>query len=217
MKNVIIIGAGGHAAELNDYINHDNKNRRGSNGFNIVGFIDDDKESFKRYSFSAPFLGTIADHEINEEVYYLMGIATLEFRKKIILELSGKGAKFTAFIHPDAFISPSSKIGNGTVIAPNVNLGPNTEIGEFSMINSRCSIGHDSKVGDFNFLSPNVCLSGFTQVGNENIFGINSATIPGIKIGNRNKVMAGMVLDKNVGNNEVVFFRYKEKVIAVTK
>ena len=217
MKNVIIIGAGGHAAELNDYICHDNKNRRGSNGLNIIGFIDDDEESYEKYAFSAPFLGAIEGHEIHQEAYYLMGIATLEFRKRIITELAGNGAKFTSFIHPDAFISPSSKISQGVVIAPNVNLGPNTEIGAFTMLNSRCSIGHDSKVGEFNFLSPNVCLSGYTEIGNENLFGINSATIPGIKVGHRNKIMAGMVLDKNVGDHEVVFYRFKEKVIAVTK
>jgi sugar O-acyltransferase (sialic acid O-acetyltransferase NeuD family) len=217
MKNVIIIGAGGHAAELNDYINHDNKNRNGSNGLNIIGFIDDDEESYKRYAFTAPFLGGIAEHKIKEDAYYLMGIAKLEYRKRIISELAVKGAKFTAFIHPDAFISPSAQIGEGSVIAPNVNLGPNTKIGSFTMLNSRSSIGHDTWIGDFNFLSPNVCLSGFTVIGNENLFGINSATIPGIEVGNGNKIMAGMVLDKNVGNNEVVFYRFKEKVIAVTK
>ena len=53
--------------------------------------------------------------------------------------------------------------------------------------------------------------------GNENLFGINSATIPGILIGNRNKIAAGMVLDQNVGDESVVFYRYKEKVIAYPK
>ena len=72
-------------------------------------------------------------------------------------------------------------------------------------------------MGKFNFISPNVCFSGFTKVGDENLFGINSATIPGIKVGNRNKIAAGMVLDKNVGDNSVVFYRYKERIIAIPK
>ena len=97
------------------------------------------------------------------------------------------------------------------------NIGPNVLVGDHTLINSRCSLGHDTKVGSYTFISPNVCFSGFTEVGDGNLFGINSATIPGIKVGNNNKIMAGMVLDKNVGNDEVVFFRFKEKVIAIPK
>ena len=111
----------------------------------------------------------------------------------------------------------SAQIGKGVVIAPYANVGPNVKIGEFTFLNSRSSIGHDTVVGKYNFISPNVCFSGFTVIGDENLFGINSATIPGIKIGSRNKIAAGIVLDKNVGDDSVVFYRYKEKIIAVPK
>jgi len=97
------------------------------------------------------------------------------------------------------------------------NIGPNVKIGDFTLVNSRCSLGHDTHLGKYNFICPNVCFSGFTTIGDENLFGINSATIPGIKVGNNNKIAAGMVLDKNVGNDEVVFYRFKEKVIALPK
>lgn len=217
MKDVIIVGAGGHAAELNDYIQHDNQKRDRSNSINIVGFVDDNANSYNEYAFTAPFLGSISQHEVSKSVYYLIAIGSLVHRKRIVKDMLLKGALFTSFIHPDAYISASSHIGDGAVIAPNVNLGPKTSVGAFSMINSRCSIGHDSKVGEFNFFSPNVCLSGHTIVGDENLFGINSATIPGVKVGSRNKIMAGMVVDKNVGDDEVVFYRYKEKIIAVPK
>jgi UDP-3-O-[3-hydroxymyristoyl] glucosamine N-acyltransferase len=90
-------------------------------------------------------------------------------------------------------------------------------IGKYTLINSRCSLGHDTVVGDYNFISPNVCFSGFSEVGDENLFGINSATIPGIRIGNRNKIAAGMVLDANVGDDSVVFYRFKERIFAVPK
>jgi bifunctional N-acetylglucosamine-1-phosphate-uridyltransferase/glucosamine-1-phosphate-acetyltransferase GlmU-like protein len=54
-------------------------------------------------------------------------------------------------------------------------------------------------------------------VGDENLFGINSATIPGVKVGNRNKIAAGMVLDGDIGDDSVVFYRFKERVIAVPR
>jgi bifunctional N-acetylglucosamine-1-phosphate-uridyltransferase/glucosamine-1-phosphate-acetyltransferase GlmU-like protein len=72
-------------------------------------------------------------------------------------------------------------------------------------------------IGNFNSISPNVCFSGFSQVGDDNIFGINSATLPSVKVGNRNKIAAGMILDRDVGNDTVVFHRFRERVFAVPK
>ena len=216
MQKVIIIGAGGHSAEIDDYFQYAKK-KNPDFGMQIQGFIDDNPQSYQQYDFTAPFYGDIKSHDIRPDYFYIMGIANLKYRRPVIEQLLAKGASFTNFIHPDAYISASSSIGNGVVIAPGVNIGPKVVIGDFTLINSRSSMGHDTKVGRYNFICPNVCFSGFTNVGDENLFGINSATIPGTKVGNRNKITAGMVLDKNVGNDEVVFYRFKEKVMAIPK
>ncbi|MDB5275525.1 MAG: sugar O-acyltransferase [Ferruginibacter sp.] len=216
MKQIIIIGAGGHSAEIDDYFQYAKKKLQDF-GMEIRGYIDDNALSYGNYDFTAPFLGHIQSHVIQQDVYYIMGIANLKYRRPIIERFLAAGAVFTTFIHPDAYISASSKIGAGVVIAPGVNVGPKVSIGNFTLINSRSSMGHDTKVGAYNFICPNVCFSGFTVVGDENLFGVNSATIPGIQIGNRNKIAAGVVLDKNVGDDEVVFYRFKEKVIAIPK
>jgi sugar O-acyltransferase (sialic acid O-acetyltransferase NeuD family) len=216
MKKVIIIGAGGHSAEIDDYFQY----AKNSNaGFDLVldGFIDDNPASYTSYDFTAPFMGDINSHNVQEGSFYIMGIANLKYRRPIIERFLKQGAIFTSFIHPDSYISPSSKIGKGVVIAPGVNIGPKVIVGDFTLINSRSSIGHDTTLGRYNFICPNVCFSGFSAIGDENLFGINSATIPGIKVGNRNKVAAGMVLDKNVGDEEVVFYRFKEKIMAIPK
>lgn len=216
MKQIIIIGAGGHAAEIDEYI----QMIIGSSliePIQVVGFIDDNPDSYSQYQFSAPFLGSIKEHKIDSTKFYVIGIANLLYRKEIVTRFLNENATFITLTHPTAYVSPSSKIGIGVVIAPYVNIGPNAVIGDFTLLNSRTSIGHDTKVGDFNFISPNVSFSGFTVVGNENLFGINSATIPGIKIGNNNKIAAGMILDKNVEDDTVVFHRFKEKVIAIPK
>lgn len=215
--SLIIIGAGGHAAELDDYLYVANQMGNGSVNYEILGFLDDEADSYDRYAFSAPYLGAIQAHQVRTDISYLMGIANIEHRKDITLEFLALSGHFISFVHPLANISRSATLGEGVVIAPHVNLGPNTRIGDHTIINSRCSIGHDTVVGAFNFLAPNVCLSGFTEVGDENMFGINSATIPNIRVGSRNKIMAGMTLDKSIGDDEVVFYRYREKIIATVK
>jgi acetyltransferase EpsM len=209
---VIIIGAGGHAAELRDYISYinsfDNKSL-----IEVEGFIDDNSEVHKYYGYNEPYLGGIKEHVVRKDVKYLMGIANLTYRMPIILRFKAEGAIFTGLIHPTALISASSEIGEGTVISHNASVGPKVKIGIFNMLNSRCTIGHDTTLGDFNFISPQVALGGNTKIGNNNLIGTNACTIPGICIGSNNKIAAGMTVFKNVGDEETVFYRYKERIV----
>jgi sugar O-acyltransferase (sialic acid O-acetyltransferase NeuD family) len=216
MKDIIIIGAGGHGAEIDEYIIYSRK-KCNDKSLRVIGFLDDNPANYSRYKFSAPLLGGVKNHIVRKDCQYIMGIANLQFRKMFVEKFISEGADFKTFIHCSAYVSESAQIGKGVVIAPNANVGPNVRIGDLTFLNSRCSMGHDTVVGKYNFISPNVCFSGFTNIGDENLFGINSATIPGIKVGNRNKIAAGMILDKNVEDDSVVFYRYKEKLIAVSK
>ena len=215
-KKIIIIGAGGHAAEIDDYIRFSNV-LENSIKFQVQGFIDDNPDNYARYSFSAPLIGDISHHAIRDDCEYLMGIANLAFRKEIVEVFIKKGAKFTSYIHPHAYISESSKIGKGVVISYLANVGPNAEVGDFSMINARASISHDTKIGKYNFIGPNVCLSGNTRVGDENLFGVNSATIPEINIGDRNQISAGMTVNKNIENDATIFYKISDRILAIKK
>jgi UDP-3-O-[3-hydroxymyristoyl] glucosamine N-acyltransferase len=146
-----------------------------------------------------------------------MGIAHLKYRRLFIDRFVAEGGVFVPFIHCTAYVSESAFIGEGTILGPNVNIGPNVRVGKYNLINSRCSLGHDTYLGSYNFISPNVCFSGFSKIGDENLFGINSATHPGVSVGNRNRIAAGMILDQNILDDTTVFYRFKEKIIAVPK
>ena len=212
MKKLIIIGSGGHAAELRDYIDHHNS-ARPTDRIQVLGFLDDDPSTYKHYGFIEPYLGNINDHQIQKETFYLMGIANLDYRALIIDKFIEEGAKFLGFIHPTAIISPSCEIGEGTVISHNASVGAKVKLGRFNILNSRCTVGHDTQMGDFNFISPQVALSGNTKIGNGNLIGTNACTIPGIRIGSHNKIAAGMVVYKSINDNETVLFRHKERLV----
>lgn len=211
MKEVIIIGAGGHAAELRDYINH--FNQRSEDKIRVVGFIDDEEVQYNYYDFTEKYLGSIKEHKVLEDIYYIMGIANLKYRKPIVESFLKNGAQFIRLIHPTALVSPSAEIGEGVIISHNVSIGPKAIIGDFNMLNSRCTIGHDSKIGNYNFISPQVAISGSCIIGNENMIGTNACTIPGISIGNNNIIAAGMTINRTVRDNETIIYRHKERLI----
>lgn len=212
MKKIIIVGLGGHAAELRDYVNHNNA-ARPADRIEVVGYINDNDDTHAHYQFPEPFLGTIDDHEVLPDVYYLMGIANLKWKKAIVETLLAKGAKFTGLIHPTAIISPTAEIHETTVISHNASVGAKAKLGAYNLLNSRCTIGHDTLMGDYNFISPQVAISGNTKIGDENLIGTNACTIPSMVIGNRNKIAAGMIIYKPVGDDETVMFRHKERLV----
>lgn len=217
MEKVIIVGAGGHAAELIDYLMYMNQLSIATTAqkWEVEGLIDDSESNYHQYQYSLPYLGTIKEHQVRNDVNYIMGIANMKYRRIIIEQLLQKGAKFATIVHPLALVSPSAKIGMGCVISHNVSVGPKAVIGDFNLINSRCTIGHDSTIGNYNFLSPQVVTGGFAVVGNENFIGTNGVVLPAVTLGNNNTVAAGMIVDKNVENNTTVFHRFKEKMMVI--
>ena len=212
MKKLILIGSGGHAAELRDYIRHNNQ-RPDRESIEVLGYIDDDSSSYEHYGFQEPFLGDIQNHSIRHDCKYLMAIANLKYRKPIIEKFLQQGAKLTGFIHPTAIISPSAEIHPTVVISHNASVGPKVRIGRFNMLNSRCTIGHDTIIGEFNFISPQVALSGNTKIGNENLLGTNVATIPGVEIGNRNVIGAGTIVFRSIDNDKTVVPGAKPRIL----
>ena len=212
MKNLIIIGCSGHAAEIVDYINYINNNSK-CKKYNLLGFVDNTDKYYTHYGFKEKFLGNADKHIVNKDAYYILGIGNMSIRRKVIDEYLIKGAKFETIIHPTALISKTAKICDGSLIAHNVSIGPKAIIGNFCVINSRSTIGHDSVIGENNFISPQVVIGGFVKIGNENMLGTNSCVTPGVNIGNFNKIMAGMAILNNLNDNEIAFFRYKEKLV----
>jgi mannose-6-phosphate isomerase-like protein (cupin superfamily) len=85
--------------------------------------------------------------------------------------------------------------------------------------NSMVRVGNDEVFlhANQNIFIPTRVLHRIENIGDENLFGVNSATIPGISVGSRNKIAAGMILDKNVEDDSIIFHRFKEKVIAIPK
>jgi acetyltransferase EpsM len=203
MKKIILVGTGGHAAEVREYIKYHNR-LKPDESIEILGFLDVDDKLHRQYEYTEPYLGTAEEHKINLEAEYMFCFGNMVYKHMLVNAYREKGAKFLTFIHPTALIAESCKIGEGVLISHNASVGPMAVVGDFNILNSRCTIGHDTVLGEYNFISPQVSLSGNTIIGSYNMFGVNSATIPSVSLGNNNTVGAGSIITKNVGDNCVV-------------
>ncbi|WP_316802123.1 acetyltransferase [Pedobacter nototheniae] len=214
MKKIIFIGSGAVASEVISYL-EDIEKQNPAEKQTIFGFLNDNQDDFilksEKYGFDAPYMGTISEHNFSSEVAYIFGFADPNGKNKIIDKLNITSLNFPNIIHPSVVIAKSAKLGIGNIIYPNTVIGPNCKIGNFNLVTSYSFISHDCEIGNYNFLST-AGLAGNVKVGNNNFFGIRSTIIPGVTVGDYNLIQAGMVLDKNVKDNETVFYRFKEKI-----
>ncbi len=217
MKPIIFIGSGAVASEVISYL-EDIENQNPNATFEIYGFLNDSEEDFniksEKYGLNGKFLGSINDHQFSENYSYIFGFASPEGRERVIMNLNLDTLDFPNIIHPSVVISKSAKLGKGNVIYPNSVIGPNCKIGNFNLVTSYSFVSHDCVIGDFNFLST-AGLAGNVTIGDKNFFGIRSTVIPSVSIGINNTIQAGMVIDKNVSDNETIFYRFKEKMTII--
>lgn len=216
--NLVIVGTGAVAAELTSYIEAQNK-FADEEKINLLGYLDSAENIDKywsKYKLKQPVLGNINSYQANEDDYFLVGISDLEFRSKMLNILRNKGFNITGFIHHSSIVSESAEIGIGNIIYPHCIVGPNCLIGDHNFITSYSFISHDCRVGNNNFFSTSG-LGGRVTIGDNNFFGIRSTVIPKVNIGSNNVIQAGMTIDKDVENDSTVFYRFKEKVIAIPK
>ena len=69
--------------------------------------------------------------------------------RQVYFDLLKPVFKLATLIHPKAFVSPSAKIGEGSVIEPMVTLQTASKIGKSCFISSGAVIRHNAVVGDF--------------------------------------------------------------------
>ena len=219
MRNVIILGSGGCASEVTFYIEDNNLHSPGEEKINILGYIDyadHVKDNYDKYDFKAPVLCDVDSYEPKPDEEVLIAVMDIAFREKVIKILKDKNARIGSFFHHSVVKPVDLDIGDGNIVGPFCMLEKYASIGSYNLLTSYCFISHDCKVGDNNFFSV-AGVAGTVTVGNNNYFGIRSFTIPGVVIGNNNTIQAGMLVDKDVKDNTTVFYRFKEKVMAVPK
>lgn len=217
MKHVVIIGAGAHSAEIVGLIYDNNKHSCENEQIVIKGYIDDKDENYLKYKFKEPLLSNIDGYVPDHDDYFILGISNVHSRTLCLDKLKNRKINFLNFIHYTSIIYETAEIGYGNVISCYSKIGPNAKLGNLNSINSRTEIGHDCVVGSNNVFAGSVGIAGYSNVGDNNFFSMYSAVIPNITIGSNNTIQAGMIVDKNIGEDTYFFHRFKEKVLVIPK
>jgi sugar O-acyltransferase (sialic acid O-acetyltransferase NeuD family) len=196
---LIILGAGGHAKVVCD--------AAAAAGFRVSGFTDTDPAKQGRTVLDHPVLGpdeVVRQRQI-EEVRLSAGMGNINARTAVFSEFSGAGYVFAVVVHPEAVVSASANLGEGTQILARAVVQPQADIGRNCVVNTGAIVEHDCRIGDHSFIAPGAILLGGVVVGDGALIGAGAVVLPGTNIGSDSIAAAGAVVTEDVPDGAKVF------------
>jgi sugar O-acyltransferase (sialic acid O-acetyltransferase NeuD family) len=189
-KNIIIIGASGHARVCLDSLLLVGKK--------VIGFADDDLSLKGLFLNGYPILGEVAEVISNfdkKSTDLFIAVGNNDDRNNLVnfLKENDIYCKIN-IIHPSAIISSQISMGVGNFIAPGVIVNTNTKIDNYTIINTAATLDHDNLIKDFAQISPGCNLAGHITVEEHAFLGTGVIVIPGKTIGTRSVIGAGAVV-----------------------
>ena len=186
MRDVIIIGAGGHARVIADIVR--------CRGDRVLGFLDD----FAQEGIGEiPVLGVVKSYVNYPGACFIVGIGNAAVRRKVAESMEGV-AWYTA-IHPAAVVSDMNvSIGPGTAVMAGAVINPGAAIGEHCILNTAAVVEHDNRIGDFAHISVGAKLAGTVTVGEDTWVGIGAVVSNNVSICGGCFIGAGAVVVKSI-------------------
>ena len=199
-KKVGILRAGGFARETLWIFREANEEK---NAWEVLGFIDDNKENYGKIICDLPILGGFEwlYKNNNNDLYVINAIGSPKTKKKIMEKTSGKNIKFCSVIHPTVRMSKYIEIGKGTIITAGNILTTQIKIGSHVILNLDCTVGHDSIIENYCTIAPGVHISGNVHLEKGVDLGTGAVIIQGITIGAWSIIGAGSAVISDIPSN----------------
>ncbi|WP_105993034.1 acetyltransferase [Staphylococcus simulans] len=204
MKDLLIIGNGGHAKVIKDIIN--------ANGiYKVSGYLDDNIEKY--FVKNDMIYDNLKNIKLYQENYhFIIAVGNNKIRADIFKKVDVPNEKFPVLIHPKAIVSETANLGNGTVVMPGAIVNAESVIGRHSIINTCSVVEHECLIKDFTHISPGAVLTGNVSVDEYTQIGANATVIPNVRIGSNVLVGAGSTVISNT-KNDVTLVGTPAKVI----
>ncbi|KAF1680552.1 MULTISPECIES: acetyltransferase [Bacillus] len=195
MKNVAIVGDGGHGKVIRELINARTDTR-------LVAVLDDKFQTLEagKEGYTGPIEAVSELRRLIPDVMFLIAIGNNRVRKKLAERLGLKKEDFITLIHPSAIVSKSAVIEEGTVIMAGAIIQADARIGAHCIINTGAVAEHDNLISDYVHLSPRVTLSGAVAVMEGAHLGTGASVIPQLTIGSWCIVGAGSAVIRSIPN-----------------
>lgn len=152
MKQLLILGAGGYGKTIADLACQ-------TGGYDSVAFLDDGQTG-EQILGGCEAVFTLAGEQIH--AYPAFGNNTL--RMKWLDRLMAVGISVPTLVHPRAYVSPTAKLGTGTMVLPMAVVNTGVSVGDGCIINIGALIDHDTVVESGVHLAPGAVVKAENRI-----------------------------------------------------
>lgn len=205
MTEYILIGCGGFALEVAEYLNDRDLQLSAMDRSAVV--TDVVSTSYSRFDdlcsvlgYAPKFHGTPDTVQKRSEKKVLICLGSPEDRHRNFIELKRLEFTFGTLVHESAWVAKSARIDEGAIICPFAFIGAMAWVGANSVINTRATVGHDVRVGVSAVLSPHCDMNGASKCGRVSFLGAGAILDPSAAIGDYTKVSSGAVVKQKFGD-----------------
>lgn len=197
-KPVVIYGAGKGGVTLKECLDLQET-------YQVVCFIDDNPAHPKSLCELPVYHSSNLTKIVQQGVCNLAcEIANASVRLRILKQCQSVGIEPINVIHPQAYISPTVKIGEGNYIKAGAIIETNTVIGNCCIIDNGVVIAHDNVISDGCHIAPCVAMGSNVRIDQKTIIGIGASIATGVTIGQSVIISVGTSVIKNIPDYSIV-------------
>ena len=193
MKNLILVGGGGHCKSVIEAAE--------SAGYSILGVLDM-SENVGKYILSTKVIGT--DDDISTYIDKAEFVIAVGFIKnptnriKLYNKIKEAGGKLATIVASTAYVSKYATLGEGTVVLHQAFVNAGAKIGNNVILNTATNIEHDAEIGNHCHISTGTMVNGECKVGDRCFIGSQSVLSNCITVGDDIIVGAGSFVRKSI-------------------
>ncbi len=191
MRDLVIVGAGGHGRELLDVVEAINALEP---TWHVLGFLDDGTPDAKRLARRGMRLLGPADRLAELDAAYVVGVGDNDVRRRIDALATEHGREAATLVHPLSSIGGDVELAPGVVVTAGARITTNVRLGRHTHLNINAVVSHDARLGDYVTLSPGALVNGTVTLADEVMLGTGAIVLPGVSVGRGTWVAAGAVV-----------------------
>jgi sugar O-acyltransferase (sialic acid O-acetyltransferase NeuD family) len=193
-RDIILIGAGGHAHSCIDVIEQQGQ-------YHIAGLVGMPQEMHDQH-LGYQVIATDDDlpQLVKEYNYTLISLGQIQSpnsRIRLYQQAIRLGFQLPVIIAPTAYVSRHATLGSGTIVMHGSIVNAGVRVGDNCIINNRSLLEHDATVADHCHISTGAILNGGVKVGAGSFIGSGSVIKEGVIIGKDCVIGMGLSVRSN--------------------